>query len=234
VDITLFLIINGISSTILVFISVLVGIRIIIKYFESKRREFIFFGCTWILIVQPWYPSMVSFFVALFGGELTLTQYLWLEITIPFSLLFGIAAVTELLYKESQKLLVFVFIIIEGLFEIVFIFLLINDPTVIGTLKENMIIYGVLTKIFIYTMLGVILVAGILFTKESAKSDEPEIRLKGKILTLAFFLFTIGTIIEVSFTPEIVLFFITRPILIASALTFYWGFFLPNFLKKRI
>ena len=141
-DITNFLIINGITSTILVLTSVLVGIRIILKYFDLKRKEFIYFGFTWILIVQPWYPCMVSFFVVLFGGELTLTQYLWLEITIPFSLIFGIAALTEILYKHLQKLLVLIFFIIEVAFEIVFLYLLFNHPTMIGTLYENMIIYG--------------------------------------------------------------------------------------------
>lgn len=227
-----FFIVNGLTATILVLTSVLVGVRIISKYFKVRRREFIYFGCTWILIVQPWYPAMVYFVVGLFGGELSLTQYLWIEITIPFSLLFGIAGFTELLYNQLQKLLIFIFLIIEVLFEIAFIYLLINFPTDVGTLTENFIIYGIITKIFVYSMLGVILIAGILFTRESANSDSKEIRSKGKILTLAFILFTIGTVIEVSFPPEIMLLLITRTILIISAITFNLGFFLPSFLKK--
>jgi hypothetical protein len=233
-EITDLLIVNGILSSLLVMTSVMIGLRIISKYFGTKRKEFIYFGITWILIVQPWYPSMISFFVVLSGGDMNLSQYIWIEITVVWSLLFGIAALTEVLYIKYQERVIIIFFLIASLSEVLLISLLLIDPTLIGTLKDNMIIYTPVTLIFVFFMLIVIFIAGILFTTKSIKADDKEIRIKGKLLTIAFFLFPIGTSIEVLLPPEIPVLFVTRTILILSAIFFYCGFFLPNFIKKRL
>ncbi|MHA1756300.1 MAG: hypothetical protein ACTSVV_05990, partial [Promethearchaeota archaeon] len=72
-------IINGLLSTFVVILSVFIGIKISYKYKTNKDKTFLFFGLTWILLVEPWYPSMISFLLYIFiGVGLNLTWYLFL------------------------------------------------------------------------------------------------------------------------------------------------------------
>ena len=129
--------VNGITATVFVFLSILVGVGIIIKYFRFKKRVFLFFGLTWILIVSPWYPIVVSYFSILITGvSLPLEQFLIIETTlVPIGIFVGIAAFTELKYEEKRKFLLLVVGIIGIFMEIIFIYFISTDPTFIGNLK---------------------------------------------------------------------------------------------------
>jgi len=63
-----FTILNGTLSIIYVFISILVGGTMIAAYFKKKEKLLLLVGLTWIGLVMPWYPSSVSFIVALFNN----------------------------------------------------------------------------------------------------------------------------------------------------------------------
>ena len=67
--ITEFDFINGLFSLILVITSTIVGLRIASRYFKFKSRLFLCMGLCWILIVTPWWPSAISFLVALITGQ---------------------------------------------------------------------------------------------------------------------------------------------------------------------
>ena len=75
---------------------------------------------------------------------------------------------------------------------------------------------------------------GFLFTRESLKSEDLEIRLKGKLIFIAFILFTIGSGLDTSIPLNFVTLPIIRGFEIASAIVFYFGFFLPKWFKKFI
>ena len=154
-------ILNGILSTIFILISMLVGVRIALKYRETRMPLYLYFGFTWILIVQPWYPSMFSFFFNLLTPiRLDLRGYLLFEVFIPFSLLFGIAAATELIYRQYQKQIFAGFAVFGTVFTIILIVLLVVDPTLIGVLNGPVggagnvdLEYSPLVKAYILAML---------------------------------------------------------------------------------
>jgi hypothetical protein len=228
-------IVNGLLATLFVLISVYVGLRILLKFFEMKQRVFLFFGLTWILIVCPWYPFMISFFVALATDvALPLQTYVLLgNFLVPPGILVGVAAFTELLYHDSQKKLCIIFGILALLMEILIIYLVINDPSFIGYLNDRVDFeYSFFFQVYMLAMLAVIMVAGILFSLKSIKADDKMIKLKGKFLLTAFITFAIGTAMEATLPLGYVTLVITRLFLLLSVITFYGGFILPKWMSR--
>ncbi|MHA1292512.1 MAG: hypothetical protein ACTSQJ_07590 [Promethearchaeota archaeon] len=226
---------NGLLATIFVLISVVVGLKILLKYFELKKRVFLFFGLTWILIVCPWYPFMISFFISLLTNKgLPLQVYIILgNILIPPGILIGVAAFTELKLNEKQKLLVFIFAILAIVMEILLVTFIIFNPEFIGQMNDRVDFeYSLIFRIYLLAMLAVILTAGILFSYDSLKSEDKTIRLKGKFLITAFITFSIGTALEATVPLTFISLVITRLFLIFSAFSFYCGFILPKWMER--
>jgi hypothetical protein len=85
------------------------------------------------------------------------------------------------------------------------------------------------------------LITGTVFAQKSIKSENREVRLKGKLLRGAFITFTIaaildsllGMIFENPTDPLLsIMVVIIRIMLIISALEFYGGFLLPRWMKE--
>ena len=124
--------IGGIFSLLYVIINSYVGIRIAKKYFEVKQRVFLLVGITWVGLASPRWPSSVSFLIALvdnIGLENNPQMYFLIgNLLIPFFLMLWILAITDLLYKEKQKLILGIISAYCALFEIIFLYLLFVNP----------------------------------------------------------------------------------------------------------
>ena len=226
---------NGITLIILCFISIYVAIRIISKYFEYKRKEFILVDLVYIFLTSPWYPATISFIMFLIIGEILSPEVYFIIGTNlwPIALTLWIFTFTDLVYEKQQKIIVFIFICYGALFYIIFYYLLFTDPDLIGYLKgytdvqynNFIVVYGI-------TLLIIMIITGYLFCRKSLESDSPEIRLKGKLLLAAFILFVAGAGLDTS----VPLTFLTLPIIrgleISSAIAFYMGFILPKWTKR--
>jgi hypothetical protein len=64
------------------------------------------------------------------------------------------------------------------------------------------------------------------------KIDNPETRLKGKLLLVAFPSFAVGALLDSMIPTSPLTLIILRSILILSAIMFYTAFMLPNWIKK--
>ena len=228
---------NGTLSLLCVSISTLVGLIIISKYPKYKQKNLIFVGISWIGIFSPWWPSSISFLVALITGTgLTPTLYFLIGFIVsPVVLIIWMWAFTDLAFKNQQKIIVGIYAIIGIAFEIYLVYYLfiVNEPGVIGDLNGilDATYRGVAILYSIFIVLTM-LITGILFGRESLKSDDPEIRLKGKLLILAFVLWVVGAIMDAALPLEIITLTLARLILIFSAISFYCGFLLPGVVKK--
>lgn len=228
-------IVNGLLATLFVLLSVYVGLRILLKYLKLKKRVLLFFGLTWILIVCPWYPFMISFFVALATDQaLPLQIYVLLgNAFIPFGIFIGVAAFTELLYNDYQKTFSLIFGFIAVLMEIFIIYLIVFNPSFIGSLNDRVDFeYSFFFQAYLLAMLSVILVSGILFSVKTFKTDNTTVKLKGKLLLVAFISFSIGTAMEATLPLNFITLVITRLLLLLSAITFYGGFILPKWMSS--
>jgi len=195
----------------------------------------LFFGIAWIGGFTAWLPSTISFLLVLITGSGLNEFYYFLigNISIPLFLVIWLLAFTELKYVQYRKYIVGFYIIIGVIYEIFFIYYLLNDLSAIGEMTGYMdVTYrGVVRYYLIFTVLTM-LTTGILFCLESFKSENPEIRLKGKFLLVSFITWSIGAIMDAALPLNAVTLLIARSILILSTFSFYLGFNLPKFVKN--
>lgn len=227
---------NGVFSVIFVAISLLVGFTILSRYFKYKERVYFLVGSTWVLISSPWWPSSLSFLVALSNGVgITEEAYFLIgNILVPVAVALWLLAFTEFLYTEKRKLILSIFAIIGLIFEVLFLIILFLNPDFIGELNIVDVNYKSFIMIFLIFFLLIIVVTGLLFANLSLKSEDPEVKLKGKLLVIAYITFSVGALLDSSIPLNEALIIITRLILIVSAFFWYAGFLLPKWLKKYL
>ncbi|MFX1408703.1 MAG: hypothetical protein ACFFBW_17270 [Promethearchaeota archaeon] len=231
---------NGIVLILFCALSIYLGLRISFKYFKYKQRQLLLVGLVWIFLVCPWYPASISFIMVLIIGEsLSAIPYFIIgNVFIPIAVILWMIALTDFIYKTKQKLLVGLFTLYGIVFYVIFFIFIAIDPSVIGYLKGYTDVqYNTFIIVYVFTILLFAIITGILFAKESLKSEDPEIRLKGKFLFLAFLLFVAGSSLDAVIPLNFLTLPLVRSLEILSALSFYCGFILPkpvkNFFLKR-
>jgi hypothetical protein len=228
-------ILNGTFSFIFVIISLVVGFLILLRYFRFKEKIFFFVGATWILISEPWWPSSLSFLVSLSNG-VGLSPIIYFIIgntLIPLAIILWLLAFTDFLFTEKRKLILLVFTIIGIIFEVIFYTFLFINPVLIGTPTSPVdVSYSFFIIIFLVIFVLIVVISGLLFARLSLKSDDPEVKLKGKLLVIAFIAFFLGALLDSSIRLNEIGVIFVRLILIASAIFWYGGFLLPHWMKK--
>ncbi len=229
---------NGFLALLFIIVSWIIGIKLLLKYRAFKQKSFIYAGIAWIALSSPWTSNGTEFIsVLLRGTPLTETQYLFLSyFWIPIALIFWLIIYLNLKYPSKQKIITFIIILQGIIYEIIFIYYVITDVSVIGSkvgLFNDELNLPFLLYVLIVLIIGVL--AGISFGLESLKSSDPEIRLKGKFIIIAWISFFIAGIFDAGlFSLGTALIVIIRLVLMLSAVEFYLSFFLPNFIKKRL
>lgn len=226
---------QGGLSLIFVILSFLIGIKILLKYFEFKKRVFYLVGLSWIGLSNPWYPDAINF-ISIIVFDISLPREAAFIIGygfLPVFVMLWLTAFTDFLYKKRQKLILLPFLIIYTIFEGLFYYLLFTNIEQLGTfITPFQIRWSIFMELFLLSFIVTAMITGIIFAWASIKSKNPEVSLKGKFILIAFISFTAGAIIEALFHLDPVLVVITRSILISSAIEFYFGFILPNWIKK--
>lgn len=223
-------IVNGSSSLIFVIICITVGILIVRNYFRFGSKDFLFVGLAWIGLSEPWWPSSVSFIVALFN-ETGLTDLLYFFLGtffLPIFILFWLLAMEDLINLGKKHMIPILFGIGSVIFEALFLFFLFTDYTKLGRMQGPVDAnFSLLIIVFQFISLLVFFLTGLVFAIQSLRSKEPGIKLKGKFLMVAFISFTVGTVLDILITSPI-----TRAILVLSAIIFYIGYMLPPGIRK--
>jgi hypothetical protein len=230
-------ILNGIFSLIFVIISLFVGFIILTRYFKYKEKVYFYVGGTWVFISEPWWPSSISFIVALINGVGIPSWIYFLigNIFVPIAVVLWLFAFTEFQYSEKRKLILSIFAIIGAIFEILFFTFLFSSPGLIGELNGPVDVnYKYFIMIFLIIYLLIVVISGFLFANLSIKSEDPEVKLKGRLLIIAYITFAVGALLDSSLPLNETLIIITRLILIFSALCWYGGFLLPKWMKKYL
>ena len=237
---------QGSFSLIFVIISLIIGITIISKYFEFKNRLLILVGISWIGVGNPWMPDSISFLMNIFIGESLPVEWYFIigNCFIPVALLTWLIAYTDMIRKKAQKKVIIITILLSIIFEIVFFTLFFIDINLIGEInpvRPFTVNFGIFITIYLLLVILIMLITGIIFAQKSVKSEDREIRLKGKLLRAAFISFTVaaildsllGTIFEDPTDPLLSIMVVAvRILLIFSALEFYGGFLLPRWMKE--
>lgn len=227
--------VQGGFSLIFVVISILIGLIFIIKYLQYENLQLLLVGLVWIGLASPWFPDSINFIFVFFTNPIPVRLNLIIGNSfLPIVALIWVKAFTDLIYKEKQKLFLIIFAIIAIIFEIYFIISLVVAPSLIGSFLYGpfQIVYFPLFELFLIIYIAVFTITGIIFGRESLKSEDIDIQLKGKFLIVAFMSFAVGAILDSIIPREAYLVIITRLILISASLEFYFGFIPPDWLKK--
>jgi hypothetical protein len=230
-DLTQVELLYGSFSFIFVVISIIMGLKILIKYFELKRVEFITIGLAWVFMTSGWWRISLNFpLVILFDTEVPHIIGITIDsIFIPVAILCWMYSFCTLVYPNSLKKVMTIYLLICVIYEIILVYLIITDPdqvvTIISTFNSKYNLYPYLFSIF-----GILtfIVTGIIFAMKSVKSEDPKIRWKSKFLLLAFILFTIGAIFDAGIRMDVFTLVAVRSILIISSILYYMGFLLPD------
>ena len=234
-ELTPFDIFNVILQLIFSVISIIVGLILISKYPKSKNKTFIYVGIVWIGISLPWFGSVINALIFLLAGA-TLDPRLRLFIIVgllPITVFIWFIAFTDLAYKDKQKIILIIIALFGTIFEIVFFYFLFTDLSKIAELHSPIHVeYTLFTQIYLFVVLVISLVTGIIFGLRTMQSEEPEYKLRGKLLIIAFISFVAASISDSIYTPDYLILLITRIVLISSAIEFYCAFALPKWMKK--
>ncbi|MHA1657925.1 MAG: hypothetical protein ACTSUT_02220 [Promethearchaeota archaeon] len=228
---------NGIFNLIFIFISIILGLIIMFKYFKNKNINFILIGIFLILLTCGWWGTSTSFLIASISGSegLSIEMILFLNFApLPIGLLIWLTAYSNFLCKEKQKIILISYSGILFLFYIYFFYLLLTNPSEIAEKISPVDTSAKISLLLIFLMLFIItvLITGIKFALETIKFDDPETKLKGKLLLLAFPSFIFGGILDSMFPSTAITLVVFRLILISSSIEFYGGFILPEWIKK--
>ena len=227
---------NGIFSVIIVLIFILVGLLTVLKFRKVKNRIYIWWGIGLLGLGLPWLGGGLSFLMILLTGTaLSIEQYLFLSLFfISITVMFWLWTMTELMYKNKQKVILGIYAIIGIIFEIYLLYHLINDPQIIGVFIDPPldINYVGLTRFYAIFILITVGVSLLFFIRESFLIEELEIKLKAKFLLIGIISFIIGSFLDGYISVNIVAVFIVRILLISSAIEFYIGWNLPKYIKN--
>ena len=232
---TLFDLLNGLFSLSFVAIATIIGLIIVSKYFIHKQKTFLYIGFAFPGLAGPWWPSSISFLMIIFTGtSLSLQTYLILgNVFLPIFITLWLLGVFELVKKEFQKAIALIYMIIGIIFEIIFFYFLIINPNILGKLDGPIDIeYHGFSMVFLMLLVLTIDISGTILIIEIFKSENAEIRLKGKFLLIALISFNIGAIADGFFPLTVITLPIFRIILISCIFEFYIGWILPKRVKK--
>jgi len=166
------------------------------------------------------------------------------NVFLPIALITWLTAFTDMIYRNAQKKILIITIILSILFEIIFFTLFFIDIDLIGVINPNRpftVEFDIFITVYLLLIILVMLITGVIFAQKSVKLENRDVRLKGKLLRAAFITFTIaaildsllGTIFEDPTDPLLaIMVVIVRILLIFSALEFYGGFLLPKWMKE--
>ncbi|MHA1726723.1 MAG: hypothetical protein ACTSYC_10055 [Promethearchaeota archaeon] len=235
-------ILQGSLNLVFVIISFIIGLTILSKYRIYKKREYILIGLIWMGICTPWLHGAIAIIVYIFNpmiieSESFITMRFIITYTfIPIIVVLWFIVFTDFLYRNKQKLIVSIIAITSLTFEVLFYtFLIIDRENLIGYFGAPfLVIYSPFMRITYMFFLGIAFITFMIFARESLKSNEKEIQWKGRFLIIAFILFTLSAVLDsiAIFLTQPSLIIMTRIFLMSSAIFFYFGWILPDRLKK--
>ena len=138
------------------------------------------------------------------------------------------------MYKKKQKLVLISISVITFIFYIMFFYFLFTNPILVGEKISPVDTKGNNWVLLLYLVLFILifLITGVKFSLKTITIDNPETKLKGKLLLIAFISFSIGSVLDSMVPSTALTLIIFRLILISSAIEFYGGFILPKWIKK--
>ena len=227
----------GLIALIYIIIVLIIALRMISAYRKHKLSQHLFAGIAYFGAASTWSGIAFNFIIILMfnvvppmeahilinGGCVTISNFFWIMAVLSISKI----------DKKTQKVILTILGIFAVIVEVIFVYLTLTGWT---SIMNRLItpIYGDYTQLaemFYMFQLIIFIIPGFWMSIKSIKTVDKDVKLKGKLLTLSFLLFTVGAIFNI-FITELLLFIIGLILITLSAIFFYYGFTLPNWIKN--
>ncbi|MFX1338911.1 MAG: hypothetical protein ACFFDK_09905 [Promethearchaeota archaeon] len=230
-----FEILQGVLSLAIGLIGIIIGLIIIMRYFEYKRKELIGVGLAILLTTISWMASGISFLSLIIYGAL-LDEALYLFIAYGFTLFAALCmmyAIISLLYPKPAMKIILTFLVITIAFEIIFVYMLLTNIEVVGAMagKFDSESRGVST-LMVLTALVASLIVRILLIRNFSKSGNKKLQWRGRFILAEFILLIIGVIMDALLTLTVPMLILARILLVLRLIFVYLGWLLPDRVAK--
>lgn len=226
----------GIFTLIFITMHSFVGIWIIVRYFKYKDINLLLIGIGWIGAATVWIGVVVDFVCILLFNVPTPIEVHLLIIggALPFTQLAWVAAITNMMSieKSTRKKILIIGAIIAIIFCPIYISMVFINPSILGEkITPIQVKLSTFNQIHYAIEILVFILPGLWLSKDSLRTNDPKIRLKGKILLITFLISILMTLLEL-LSSTVLVYLIARIVAMVVSVLFYIGFILPNWAKK--
>ncbi|MBD3338506.1 MAG: hypothetical protein GF353_05335 [Candidatus Lokiarchaeota archaeon] len=220
-----------------VFFLLLLSTLFFRKYLQYKYRELFLFGLSFFILAGVVYiPFVISIFMLLILGQgLDLFVHAVAIGFSPIIVLTYLAAMSELIFKDKQKLILTIIAVLVAIIEIIhFYILFVYGPSYLGYKWEDGVSVSWYPFVIFYLAITLLIfiISSSIFAYKAYRTNDEENKLKGIILFLASIFFLFGSLFESVIVLTGFLSPITRILQILGASLYYIGFTLPKKIKK--
>jgi hypothetical protein len=231
-------ILQGSLGLVWVLIAIIIGLKTIARAIAINRtRDLITVGLSYIFVSSAWFGVAFQFIsYGIFDVKLDAFTYLMVaNIFIPIAIICWIWSYCEILKPNSRNLIFVFFFGFAVVWEVTILIGLATDISLVGTLNSTFdSSHSPILLIFVLTGVFMFLITGIIFAVKSMRLEDPEVQWKGRFLLLAWISFGIGSILDAALPLNALTLIVIRIVLITSAVEFYFGFFLPKKITKKL
>lgn len=232
VELTQFEVMNGIFMFIIVILYWYIALKLFLKYTSLKDKNLLYLCMIFIFQSLTWLaPSVLFLSIILTGSLISFELYLLIGHALPLAVFFWIIIITELMFKDKQKLILSIIGIYYAFMVIIFFYLFFTDISLIGELRGFLgFQQGPFLMVRNLSSMIISIVSVILFYRESHKSDNPQTRLRGTLFLTAIVFVFLGAFLHI-ITGLAVLALI---FFLLASLSYYSALLTPEWMKKRL
>lgn len=232
VELTQFEVMNGIFMFIIVILYWYIALKLFLKYTSLKDKNLLYLCLIFIFQSLTWLaPSVLFLSIILTGSLISFELYLLIGHALPLAVFFWIIIITELMFKDKQKLILSIIGIYYAFMVIIFFYLFFTDISLIGELRGFLgFQQGPFLMVRNLSSMIISIVSVILFYRESHKSDNPQTRLRGTLFLTAIVFVFLGAFLHIITglaVLALIFFFL-------ASLSYYSALLTPEWMKKRL
>ena len=231
-ELTQFEQVNGIFMLLIVVLYWYIALKLFLKYTSLKDKNLLYLCLIFIFQSLTWLaPSVLFLSIILTGSLISFELYLLIGHALPLAVFFWIIIITELMFKDKQKLILYIIGIYYAFMVIIFFYLFFTDISLIGELRGFLgFQQGPFLIVRNLSSMIITIVSVILFYHESHKSDNPQVRLRGTLFLTAIVFVFLGAFLHI-ITGLAVLALI---FFLLASLSYYSALLTPEWMKKRL
>ena len=235
------IILSGIFSIITVIVSFIIGLTILFKYRKHKQNTLLYVSFTSIGIYSPWWASSLSFLISFLNNDglkqFPSIYFIIIGVLTAPTAISWMLALDSLMERENKirKLIIVILCIETVTVEVIYLIFSVLNPLIVGELSGPIDVHYNLVGLILFINLSMVITSITMnFSIKAIKSSKSEARLKGAIILISALVFLTCSAFDAILTLDVIGLTIVRILLLISAVLFYFGFFLPNFLKKLL